>query len=118
LAELEALRNGLDEESNIRKAVLNQIDRRLEKEALSESGKKHLEEERRREKRLLENVRKAHHEASLLVDTLNDSLESGFNRYWGPLLKEGNENSKFGEQVEKYACVYTPLCQGSCRLGM
>ena len=28
-------------------------------------------------------------------------------RYWGLLFKEGNENSRFGEQVEQYACLYT-----------
>ena len=30
-----------------------------------------------------------------------------FNPYWGPLFREGYEVSKFGEQVEAYACVYT-----------
>ena len=30
-----------------------------------------------------------------------------FNPHWGPLFREGHEISKFGEQVEAYACVYT-----------
>ena len=30
-----------------------------------------------------------------------------FNPHWGPLFREGYEVSKFGEQVEAYACVYT-----------
>ena len=34
-------------------------------------------------------------------------MESGYNRYWGLTFKEGNENSRFGEQIEDYACVYT-----------
>ena len=33
--------------------------------------------------------------------------DDAFNPYWGPLFREGYEVSKFGEQVEAYACVYT-----------
>ena len=35
------------------------------------------------------------------------SVDDGFNPYWGPMFREGYEISKFGEQVEAYACVYT-----------
>jgi len=34
-------------------------------------------------------------------------VETGFNPYWGLMFKEGTENSRFGEQVEQYACIYT-----------
>ena len=34
-------------------------------------------------------------------------IDHAFNPYWGPLFREGYEISKFGEQVEAYACVYT-----------
>jgi len=34
-------------------------------------------------------------------------IDDTFNPYWGPLFREGYEVSKFGEQVEAYACVYT-----------
>ncbi len=34
-------------------------------------------------------------------------IDDAFNPYWGPLFREGYEVSKFGEQVEAYACVYT-----------
>ncbi len=34
-------------------------------------------------------------------------MEEGLNPYWGLTFKEGNENSRFGEQVEVYACLYT-----------
>jgi 5'-nucleotidase len=30
-----------------------------------------------------------------------------FNPHWGPIFREGYEISKFGEQVEAYACIYT-----------
>ena len=32
---------------------------------------------------------------------------SAFNPYWGAVFRESAENSRFGEQVEDYACVYT-----------
>ena len=35
------------------------------------------------------------------------TLDAAFNPHWGPLFREGHEISKFGEQVEAYACVYT-----------
>ena len=35
------------------------------------------------------------------------TIDDGFNPYWGPMFREGYEVSKFGEQVEAYACVYT-----------
>jgi 5'-nucleotidase len=38
---------------------------------------------------------------------LEAELDAAFNPHWGPLFREGNEISKFGEQVEAYACVYT-----------
>jgi HAD superfamily 5'-nucleotidase-like hydrolase len=39
--------------------------------------------------------------------TLEADLAATFNPFWGPLFNEGHEVSKFGEQVEAYACVYT-----------
>jgi hypothetical protein len=36
-----------------------------------------------------------------------DAIDDAFNPHWGPIFREGYEVSKFGEQVEAYACVYT-----------
>ena len=38
---------------------------------------------------------------------LEQQLDDAFNPHWGPLFREGYEISKFGEQVEAYACIYT-----------
>ena len=38
---------------------------------------------------------------------LEMTLDRAYNPHWGPLFREGHEISKFGEQVEAYACVYT-----------
>jgi HAD superfamily 5'-nucleotidase-like hydrolase len=39
--------------------------------------------------------------------TVEADIDYAFNPHWGPLFREGYEVSKFGEQVEAYACVYT-----------
>jgi len=41
------------------------------------------------------------------MDRLELQIEQAFNPYWGPLLKAAAENSRFGQQVEDFACVYT-----------
>jgi len=38
---------------------------------------------------------------------VEDDIDRAFNGVWGPIFREGYEVSKFGEQVEAYACVYT-----------
>ena len=38
---------------------------------------------------------------------LEVDVDRVFNPYWGPIFREGTENSRFAEQVESYACVYT-----------
>jgi hypothetical protein len=39
--------------------------------------------------------------------TIEREIAQRFHAYWGSLLKEANETSSFGDQVEEYACVYT-----------
>ena len=41
------------------------------------------------------------------VDSLEQRLDRAYNPYWGSILREGNENSRFGEQVSDYADLYT-----------
>jgi HAD superfamily 5'-nucleotidase-like hydrolase len=41
------------------------------------------------------------------LEALEREIDRVFNPWWGPIFKEGGENSRFGEQVEDYACLYT-----------
>jgi len=41
------------------------------------------------------------------VDSLEQSIDRAYNPYWGASFREGNENSRFGEQVSDYADLYT-----------
>ncbi len=108
LNEIERLQARLDDEVAWRKQRLNQIERRIAKEKdLDETVKAELEEDFKLTKTELDRVRKALKETSDIVTTLEADVEQGFNPYWGLHFKEGSENSRFGEQVEQYACLYT-----------
>jgi 5'-nucleotidase len=107
MARLEELRTRLDDEIATRKAGLNLLDRRLDREPLGREARGPLEAERRELKGELERLRRALRDADGRVHELERSVELGFNRHWGLTFKEGNENSRFGEQIEDYACIYT-----------
>jgi 5'-nucleotidase len=107
LSEVEVARERLDDEVAHHKGQLNALDRKLERGDLGAEAAERLEEDRRRLKAELDKLRWALREATEIADTLECQVEEGFNPYWGLLFKEGHENSRFGEQVERYACLYT-----------
>lgn len=107
LAELEQLRARLDDEIGPRKARLNQIEKALEKGHPNPVEAAALEAEFKRVKAELDRLRRAMRESNELTETIEELIDSGFNPFWGLHFKEGTENSRFGEQVEQYACVYT-----------
>jgi hypothetical protein len=37
---------------------------------------------------------------------LGEDVSRRYNRYWGPLFREGRETSRFGHQVKDFACIY------------
>jgi 5'-nucleotidase len=102
LAELETLQLRLDDEVARRKSKLNQLERAGAKDI------KHSADERFRETKLeLDRLRRALKEATALSAAVGTELERGFNSLWGLHFKAGSENSRFGEQIEQYACLYT-----------
>jgi 5' nucleotidase family protein len=104
---VELARERLDDEVAHHKLQLNALERKLEREGQSAEELAWMEEERKRLKVELDMLRRAMREATDIADTLEREVEEGFNPYWGLLFKEGHENSRFGEQVERYACLYT-----------
>lgn len=58
-------------------------------------------------KEVIEKLRHDLRAATAQHRTVEAEIDHAFNPYWGPLFREGYEVSKFGEQVEAYACVYT-----------
>jgi HAD superfamily 5'-nucleotidase-like hydrolase len=70
-------------------------------------SKEEIAAAKRQIKELLDKLRGELRSSVAAHTRLEADLDASFNRYWGPLFREGHEISKFGEQVEAYACVYT-----------
>jgi 5'-nucleotidase len=66
-----------------------------------------LEEAKRQTKAALDSLRDRARLMAEEVELLEDATERAFNGYWGSVLREGNENSRFGEQCGDYADLYT-----------
>jgi hypothetical protein len=87
-----------------REILRARLDDALKRTAKGDSA---AEGERRGQKLELEKLRKAAKELDAEIEALANQVENGANKNWGLLFKEGNENSRFGEQIEDYACLYT-----------
>ncbi len=110
LTELDEDRHSLDDRISQHRAILGQmeaaaahpdeygIDDEMQ-ERLEEATKK-LHKEIDVAKRHLRSLDKDAHD-------IQDALDKHFNVWWGRLLKSNNELSRFGAQVELYACTYT-----------
>lgn len=44
---------------------------------------------------------------NLELDTLTKSVEAAFNPMWGPMFRDGDEQTRFADQIQQYACAYT-----------
>ena len=65
------------------------------------------EAERARIKRAIDRVRGRLRLIESELQAIERRIDQRFQPFWGSLLKEENEESSFGSQVEEYACVYT-----------
>jgi hypothetical protein len=105
LDQLDARLNQLDGELNERQSAMRALQRR-ETDAEGPAGTE-LHAAQRAVKTDIDRLRgelKRSHAAHRALDRETDLA---FNPHWGPIFREGYEISKFGEQVEAYACVYT-----------
>ena len=107
VAGLEEMRLRLDDEAVAHRAALNALERRIDRMAEDDPAASALEFDRQRMKRDLLSLRSALRDANGRIAELQQAVEAGYNRYWGLTFKEGSENSRIGEQIEDYACVYT-----------
>ena len=107
VASLEELRLRIDDEAAAHRAALNGVERRLDRLPEADPAAARLAAERRRLKRELESLRAALRDANARLAGLQAAVETGYNAYWGLTFKEGSENSRIGEQIEDYACVYS-----------
>ncbi len=92
LVRLEAQRTELDDVIASCKERMAQLAEGPERSAI----RRRLEEAKGKLRRLVEQTR-----------VLQQQIDSAFNPHWGSAFKEGSEVTRFGSQVEKFACVYT-----------
>jgi 5'-nucleotidase len=104
---LDRRHRNLESEIDFQSLRLKKIQRLLDDVSCSASLRVRLEEERKLTRTSVDSLRDR---ASLMdaeVDSLETRIDRAFNPHWGSCLREGNENSRFGEQVNDYADLYT-----------
>jgi len=107
--ELEDLHERLEDDLRYNQARFKDLSRQLEGAKTKSNGVPlaDLDAERGRTKRAVERIRGRLKEVSAELAEIETRSDACFHAYWGSLLKEGNEQSSFGAQVEEYACLYT-----------
>jgi HAD superfamily 5'-nucleotidase-like hydrolase len=109
--QLDRKRRNLDAEVDYQNLVLKSLQKLADEDGEEMTGGAapfaSFDTAKKTTKEALERLRAALRETTVELDRLEEEVELSFNPYWGPSFKEGNENSRFGSQVEDYACLYT-----------
>jgi 5'-nucleotidase len=100
---INALHDGLRE----RQSMSKMVQKLLEAPGVTAERKLELEAARLRLKRSIERIRVRAKLSEAEHIALERQIEQSFHPYWGSALKAESEPSSFGEQVERYACLYT-----------
>ncbi len=106
---LEDIRERQEDELRFFQTRFKELSRRIEQSQEKPNGVKlaELEAERSRVKRAVERVRGRLRQVDAEITVIERRIDQRFHPFWGSLLKEANEQSSFGSQVEEYACLYT-----------
>jgi HAD superfamily 5'-nucleotidase-like hydrolase len=107
--ELDETRERLEDELRFYQNRFKELARKIEQVQEQPNGVHvaELEAERGRIKRTVERIRGRLRQENAEYEAIERRIASRFHPFWGSLLKEGDEQSSFGSQVEEYACVYT-----------
>ncbi len=107
--ELEDLHERLEDDLRYHQGRFKDLTRQLESAKTKPNGVPlaELDAERQRTKRAVERIRGRLKDVSGEIADIEARSDACFHPFWGSLLKEGNEQSSFGAQVEEYACLYT-----------
>jgi 5'-nucleotidase len=104
---LDRRHRNLESEIDYQTLRLKKIQRLLDDESTSAPLRARLEEERKQARASVDALRDRAGLMETEVDSLEARIDRAFNPHWGSCLREGNENSRFGEQVNDYADLYT-----------
>ncbi len=106
---LEDARDRLEDELRFYQTRFKDLARRIDHAHDKPNGfsMAEAEAERARIKRAIDRVRGRLRLVDAELHAIERHVDQRFHPFWGSLLKEENEQSSFGAQVEEYACVYT-----------
>jgi HAD superfamily 5'-nucleotidase-like hydrolase len=104
---LDRRHRNLESEIDYQTLRLKKIQRLMEDATTSHTLQARLDEERRLARASVEALRERAALMDAEVDSLEARIDRAYNPHWGSCLREGNENSRFGEQVNDYADLYT-----------
>jgi hypothetical protein len=104
---LDRRHRNLESEIDYQTLRLKKMQRLLEDDATPAPLRMRLEEERRITRISVDSLRTRSNLMDAEVDSLEARVDRAYNSHWGSCLREGNENSRFGEQVNDYADLYT-----------
>jgi len=107
LHRLEARRYALLDGLRDRQTLLKVLGRKLEQMPADGSARAELDAGKLRLRRAIESVRAQIKGVEDEYAELEQRLESAYHPFWGSPFKAESELSSFGEQVERYACLYT-----------
>jgi len=103
-------RHALDEEIAIHRFLYDRLDGALSDEnvcIVDDANKVELEEATKKLKKEIDVAKRTLRALDKEAGEHQDALDKTFNNTWGRLFKASNELSRFGAQVELYACCYT-----------
>jgi len=104
---LQQQRDSLLETLAERQLSLKAVLREFEEPDLSEEHRVALDASRLRVRRAIDRIRAQVKALDSERAPLQRRVDAAFHPYWGSFFKSGSELSSFGEQVERYACLYT-----------
>jgi 5'-nucleotidase len=107
LDKLEQRLSDLHDNLRERNATTKALQNVLEDTTLPVERRVELEAARVRLKRAADRVRAQSKIVEAEHKSLERKVETAFHPYWGSAMKAEGELSSFGEQVERYACLYT-----------
>ncbi|HUJ58969.1 MAG TPA: HAD-IG family 5'-nucleotidase [Kofleriaceae bacterium] len=104
---LDRRHRNLESEIDYQTLRLKKIQRMLDDDSTSAALRARLEDERRIARTGVDMLRDRAGLMNDEVESLEARIDRAYNPHWGSCLREGNENSRFGEQVNDYADLYT-----------
>ena len=104
---LDRRHRNLESEIDYQSLRLKKIQRLLDDDATAQPLQQRLEGERKATRDAIDSLRDRAKLMNAEVDSLEARIDRAYNSHWGSCLREGNENSRFGEQVNDYADLYT-----------